>query len=256
MTTWKLRFVAIDCPIKHWNHPLVQEMFHKIINLKLTGFHSKMPDNYLPIDTTDYIGTHIVACKENKNGSLHPIMGFKGITLERCLHYGQNFSGRGCISSVHSDIHKTALDQYINQSISEGHALAYASSFAIDPDLKGREKFEAIKLLFPLLLFYHREFKFPRLIACGATRTKTHITFQKLGFHPLSQAGKVLSAINNPALQNEEVVVMALENFSAECEASANDNQDLWDNRIQIADRPMESFVTLPPNFAQVHVAP
>lgn len=242
MKEWKLKAVIIDCPIKHWNHPVVQEMFHKVINLKLSGFHSKMPDNYLPVDTFDYIGTHIVGCKEYEDGSLHPVMGFKGITLERCLHYGQNFSGRGSLSSVQSDIHKSALDRYIEQSLNEGHTLGYASSFAIDPELRRREKLEAMQLLFPLLPFYIRAFNLSRLIVNGSTKSRTNITFRKLGFHPLLHAGEVLPPLRIPAFQNEEFEVMTLESCSLECEASASANQELWDNRIEISEKALQSL--------------
>lgn len=237
MTSRKLKAVVIDCPIKHWNHPIVRQMFHKTVNLKLTGFHSKMPDNYLPVDTFDYIGTHILACRERENGELHPIMGFKGISLERCLHYGQNFSGRSSISSVRSDIHKMALDQYIDSSVGAGHALAYTSSFAVDPNLDRREKLEAMKLLFPLIAFYRRDFRLSRLLANGSIKSKTNITFRKLGFRPLLHAGEVLSPVYIPALQNEQFEVMTMEHLSAECEASANANQALWDARIEISDK-------------------
>jgi len=233
----EIKIVVIDCPIKHWNHPLVREMYHKIINLKLAGFHSKKPDNYLPVDTTDFIGTHIVACNENDDGSLHPIMGFKGVTLERCLHYGQNFSGRNALASVHSDIHKLALDQYITQSLNDGHTLSHNSSLAVDPSLKGRKKLEAMKLIFPLALFHYREFSLTRLISFGSITSKTHITFRKLGFHPILHAGKPLPPVCIPAIQNEEAEIMTLENFSAECEALAVANQALWDERIEISDK-------------------
>jgi len=130
-----------------------------------------------------------------------------------------------------------ALDQYINRSLSEGYSLGHASSFAIDPNLERREKLDAIKLLFPLLPFYLREFNLSRLIACGVIKSKTNITFQKLGFLPLSHAGEVLPSVINPALQNTEVEVMTMENCSAECEASAKINQELWDKRIEISDK-------------------
>lgn len=245
MTGWKLQVVEIDCPIKHWNHPVVIEMFIKIINLKLAGFHSRKPDNYLPINTSDFIGTHVVICTKNEDGSLHPIMGFKGITLKCCLHYGQSFTGRSCIASAQSDTHNQALDQYI-KSLEDKSRLAYVSSFAIDPNLKGRKKLEAMKLLFPLLLFYYRKFDLSRLICLGSITSTTHITFEKLGFHPLlNSSGEAMPRISLPALQNEEVEVMTLEKFSVECEASATANQKLWDERIEISDRLTQPIVAI-----------
>lgn len=237
MTLHRLRAVVIDCPIKHWNHPIVRQMFHKMVNLKLIGFRSKMPDNYLPVDTSDYIGTHIMVCRENGNGELHPIMAFKGISLERCHQYGQQFAGRSCISSAHSDLHKMALEQYIESSIEGGHALAYTSSFAVDPDLDRGAKLEAMKLLFPLVALYRLDFGISRLLALGSIKTKTNVTFRKLGFHPLVHAGEMIPPVNIPAFQNERFEAMAMEHPSVECESSANAIQAWWDARIEISDK-------------------
>ena len=233
MTKQNLRIVVIDCPIENWNHRVVKETFHKMVDLKLSGFRSRMPSNYLPVDASDYIGTHMLVCEE-VCGNLTPLTGFKGISADRCLHYGQQFTGRTCISSVQSEIHKSVLNQYIDDALAPGYRLSYIGSYAVAPNTPKRIKAELLRLIFQLIAFYQVNFKLTRLLAIGSTRSRTNITLRKLGFEPLMHQGSTMAPVCIPSLQNEEFEVMRLEKLSEACNASITVYNSLWDNRIEI----------------------
>ena len=234
-----IRFIVIDGPIKHWNHPIVKQLFHKIIDIKVRGFKARFPSNYLAVDTIDYVGTHVLACKE-VNKEFVPIMAFKGITKRVSDHYALPFPGRNCIASTNSIEHKDALEKFIENCEGKNEEIAYTCSFTIEPKLENRrDRFEAMKYLYPLLLFYHYAMDVDKSIAIGSTKTKTNHMFKKLGFVGLSNRGVELPTIKIPSLMNEEFLVVLLEKFSQNCMDMAHDCMDKWNNRIEVSDKVM-----------------
>lgn len=192
----------------------------------------------MSVDTFDFIGTHVMACEERGNGELFPLMAFKGITKSIADSYAQNFPGVNLIKSSGSVRHQNALEHFTRKWESNGETYAYTCSFTIDPEITDkRKRLLAIKMLYPLLLYYHYANDIDRSIALGTVRTKTNIMFQKLGFIALRDQDGELGPLAFPSLQNEECLVVVMEKFSEECVRMAYEFQEQWATRIEISDQ-------------------
>ena len=61
----RLRFVILDCIREIWSLPEVRTLFQNIITLKLEGYAATYPDTLIPLDKSDFYGTHVLVCTED-----------------------------------------------------------------------------------------------------------------------------------------------------------------------------------------------
>src|SRR3974390_261236 len=81
-----LRFVTLACPLERWREPDVRAAFAEMVRLKMLGFSSQHAAGIMPVDTSDFIASHVLTCVEGSDG-LHVASAFRSISTERCREF-------------------------------------------------------------------------------------------------------------------------------------------------------------------------
>lgn len=227
------RIVILDNPYASWDSPFVRDLFEKIISVKKRGFQSRFSYKYAPVDKSDFHGIHALLCKE-VNGELFPMMISRYIEKNRCERYGMPFPGETLCDNTGSDKHIKAVKEFVNNN--EGHNIAYASAFAIEPNLEKEERKAAIEFLFPIYSYVHIHFGITRGLAIGSCKTHTDTMYHNLGLGPIQIDGETLAPVRFPCNANEMFEVQTFEKLTPFCIEKANEFIGFWNNRIHVAD--------------------
>lgn len=236
------QLVVIDSPYEILEHPLVESLFTKMVSLKKKGYGSNYPQGVLPVDTTDFIATHVLLCQKKRDHSLKPIMGYKTTTLEKCREYNLKFPGLGLVQSAQMPLHAQVVEGIIQRCEQEGKRLAYLGSWTVDPQFKQQLKSrpepranlrEAFMAFYRLL---YRQQNVSEVVIGGTLRFGTERIFYDLGHRALQLNGQELSPIQVAHLIKEPVLVMHSTAFSEASIVAEEKWRAVWDLRIHLND--------------------
>lgn len=244
MENSNLKIVVLECPYDSWDISPTQEMFGKMVSMKLGGFRARHPYGVMPVDAYDYVAIHQLVCEQTPEG-LRILMGYKTVSYERCKIHRLAFPMLSVFSGAHAPEHEAAVRSIIDRCEADGIQLAYTGSWTIDPDarrdpeLAGRLRsiFEAMYVFCPQTYGF-------REIVCGCVpRLKTDVLLEEWGQKRFCKDGKPLPPVSVRHLQGDEVVLMHLEkDFSPAVKARVERWRGLWDERIVVgAPRPAVS---------------
>jgi hypothetical protein len=228
-----LKVVVIDNPFASWDSPFVREMFNKILLLKKTGFQSRFPVKYAPVDKSDFHGTHFALCQE-RGSELFPVMAFKVIEESRCEKYGMPFSGGVLGDQTGSLEHIEATKAFIKKH--QGLNIAYSSAFAIDLNIPKEERNVSIDFLVPLFTYAHIHWGIDKSLAIGSCHTHTDTMYHRMGLLPLMHKGKTLGPVPFPCHADQVFEIQGLEELTTFCLEMAEKYVGLWKSRIHICD--------------------
>lgn len=228
-----LKIVVIDNPYASWDSPFVREMFNKIVLLKKTGFQSRFPIKYAPVDKSDFHGTHFALCQE-KAGELFPVMAFKVIEKSRCEKYGMPFSGGVLGEQTGSIEHIEATREFVEKNKDQN--IAYSSAFAIDLNIPKEDRVKAIDFLVPLFSYAHIHWGIKKSLAIGSCHTHTDTLYHRMGLLPLKYNGKALGPVSFPCHADQVFEIQGLEELTPFCLEKAQKYIGLWNSRIHICD--------------------
>ena len=105
----KLKIVVLEAPYDSLKEKHAPDIFGKIISLKLQGYGPEYPYGTMPVDTNDFIATHLAVCVED-GSELKPIMAYKTVQQRKCRAHGVQFPGQYLpkISGAEMDLAITA----------------------------------------------------------------------------------------------------------------------------------------------------
>ena len=231
-----LRLVVLNKPYDSWNNPETGEIFVKMVSLKLQGYLSRHIYGSLPVDTTDFIGTHILICSE-ADGSLRPISGFKIITDTCCRIHQLPFLARSLAQAAGATEHARLIDEIVCRSRGQSKDVSYLCSWTTQPEVRDdRDRSNLIKdIIASTIVNFHLDQGITDLIAAGVPRMKTNRFLTSVGFNPLAILGLALPNFRHSGLLGEEVVMMHLSSFTEKAMKLAQDHHELWRARVTIA---------------------
>lgn len=234
----RFQLMILESPYENWADPRTQDFFAKMVMLKKKGYEHFYSNGVLPVDTSDFLATHLLLCERHKNGEMTPVMGYKTVSLEKCRAFNQNFPGLSLVQNAKMPVHSEVVQSIINRCEQKQRGLAYLGSWTVDPLFKQRQN-ETANLKEAFVGFYrllYQEQKVHEVIIGGTLRFKTEKLFGDLGHKPLMKNGEILSSIHVAHLVKEPVLVMhsmEFNDFSMRAEAQWS---DVWENRIYIKD--------------------
>jgi len=238
------QLVVIDSPYEILERPLVEHLFTKMVGLKKQGYGSNYPHGVLPVDTTDFIATHVLLCQKKKDQSLLPIMGYKTITLEKCREYNLKFPGLTLVQNAQMPVHAQVVESIMQRCEQQAKGLAYLGSWTVDPifkeKLKNKQEPKA-NLREAFLAFYrqlYRQQNVAEVIIGGTLRFGTEKIFYGLGHRALALNGQELSPIKVAHLIKEPVLVMHSAAFNETSAEAEKKWQVVWDERIHLKMNP------------------
>lgn len=229
--------VVLECPYDHMENEATRELFSKVIALKIAGYKPHYDYGVLPVDTTDYVGTHLLICT-TKDGELIPVTGCRTITLARSERHGLTFPGLGLVQASRAPEHVLTVQEWVAEARKTNSPLSYASSWTVSPDVPQESKSQRslLRSLFEAIhVFHHTENQLNRIIVGGTLRFKTDHVFKAWGHEPLSLNGKVLGPIQVPTLLDEDVAVMTMTRFNEETLQRVERWRGMWNRRITLS---------------------
>jgi hypothetical protein len=232
----ELRLVTLESFYDSWDLKSAQDLLLKALVLKLRGYTAEYAPGVLPIDTTDFVGTHHVIGWDSGD-SFEPVMGYKSFDLGRCAFHNLTLAPLAIIGVPgHADTRedaRTAVRAVIEKGFSEGRRVTYDSSWTIDPEVrKDRALVGRLReLLLTTHVFHTSEVGQFLSVTAGMLRFKTDETFAAWGYRPILTAEGKHANCHHAFLKGEKAVMMAADSYNEATWATARRNEEFWRNR-------------------------
>ena len=232
----RTRLVVLECPWENWENPLVRDMFAKMALLKKRGYGPHWGKGMMPVDSTDLVGDHVIACYEDEEGELHPFTAGRSIDEQKCREYHQNYPPMDYFAE---DEKMKGFVDVTNKAIADleiqNGKVSYYSSWTIDPAFRklDRRVVQYSKDLYSALTyFYHKDYNISKFFCFAVLNFNTDKFFGAWGCERVTQNDEVLPNITVPRYSDYELAYMKLENFSSELQSLAAGYSHLWDSRV------------------------
>lgn len=244
-----LQVVLIDNPAAQWDHPLVRNLLYPLWGMKLRGYRTTYANEDLPVDGTDFFGTHIIYCIKQDIG-LTPALAYRSVTLDQCRrHHSADFPLLRLLEASKATDHARVVRGMVEKATRENLSIRYCSSYTIEPGVRDdREFVHALKDVFAGL---HPQFildsRTDISLLLGAVAKKTDRMFESWGYEYLRSAeGQTLPNLSLDSLSGSEAATLLFKGPSEYSRAMALKYSELWKNRIVVGDITRESPHSLP----------
>ncbi len=200
-----LKPVLIECPYDTWANPKVREYFSSAIGLKLSGYLREYAYGVLPFDTSDFVATHHLICRDTDAG-LEPLICAKILTLKRCQTHSLAFPPLAALRTIPraSVRHLAVVEKIVARFENNPQALTYVGGITILPEAR-RDRALVARLwdgLKAAWLSFDLENGVQESILFSAVRFKMNRIFGSIGYNELEVDGQVLAPVSMPTLMN------------------------------------------------------
>ncbi len=214
----RLRLITLECPYDLMGQEKVQELFAKTLDLKIQGYLKEYPYGILPIDTTDFIGDHMILAQE-WGGKLTPIMAQRSVSLERCQIHHLPFPGLQLLEGVpNAETHRSVLSRLVEAEKSKNGRITYDSSVTIHPRVRENPILKQVvrDLIWVQHVLHHENVGTSLNITMAVTQFKMDQAFRIVGYRPLINQESELPALTFQNHFNLNAKVMIRDHQRAE----------------------------------------
>jgi hypothetical protein len=235
----ELKIFIVECPYDTWDQAPTQELFGKMVSLKLSGFRARHAYGVMPVDIYDYIATHLLVCEQTPQG-LRVLMGYKTISYDRCKTHRVPFPMLAVFGkSPEAREHEQETQAILSRCETQGIPLAYTGSWTLDPAVrKDKGLADDLRSIFEAMYVFCPETYGFRELICGCVpRLKTDLLLEEWGQkRATKQNGELLPPVSVSHLQGDQVVMMHLKGeFTASVRARVERWRSLWESRTVVA---------------------
>jgi hypothetical protein len=226
-----LRFVSLECPLERWGDPEVRAAFNEIVHLKMLGFGGQYAAHVMPVDTTDFIGAHVLTCVEGADG-LHLVAAFRTISCDRCRDFNLTFSAESLALQASAREHAQAVREFVG----EDGRVGYLGSWTAHPSARGNTALRAaLRDDFALgSILLHEEHGIGRMMVGATLRFKVDRLLAAVGFRPLALGGAPLPPIAVRHLHGEQVLLMCLDEVARDARIRTETLRERWRARVAL----------------------
>lgn len=233
----RLRLVIFECPYDTIENPIAQSLLGKIARMKITGYKAEYPYGATPVDTGDFVGTHLLLCEELRGGDIEPIMGFKSLSYRRCQIHELEFPAFHLFPKEDHEKHRRAVESLLDEAERNGEETCYNGSWTVRQDLRSDRTL--IQLCYDvtllLLVRYYTDYRIQNVLAGATVRFKVHRFKEFMGWEYVESDGNRLATFPCKPFFNEEVALMRLRKFSPEAHALAERYRFFWEQRLTVS---------------------
>lgn len=223
------KILVLDCPYDSWETDETREWFGKIIKLKLTGYRREYPYGVLPMDTSDFIATHLVIAIEKK-GQLEPVMAYRSVSHDRCQKHSLSLPVLSLMKQLSATQHAEEIQEIIERCEAQKKRVCYASSLAVAEEYAGHPELKEILKM--INVCHTKEDEVGEILAGGVLRFKMDRFYTFMGYRKLAHNGNLLEPLQIPFACNEITGFFHLKDFSPEAKAVAKKYEYMWHDRI------------------------
>jgi hypothetical protein len=246
------QIVILDSPYDCLGRSDAQKFFGSFMDLKLRGYGCEYPYGVMPVDTTDFIATHLGVFM-HRGGDWVPIAAYKSISEKKCRLHGVQFSGVQVPLSSGASQAVRAVESLIEKSKQTGSFLTYEGGWTIDPSIRKDPALvtEVHHLCTTMHISQHLLYGKIDSICCGLLRFRTDRIMKGWGYHVLSYEGQEIQPFAQASLKGEMVHMHHTTQFSEEALKTAENYAHYWNNRIQIGKAILESDLEVATEVSQ-----
>lgn len=237
---FELQIITLEAPYLNWDQQGVPDLFQQIITLKKAGYERFYPENYLPVDTIDFIGTHHLICRKTSSG-FKVLAGIRSVTYEQCQNYYLDFPLIGSlVRDQNTNLHVKAMMSIIERTASQKRPLSYGSAWTMDPEERKNPGFiELCKDLARAMLYeYHTHHHIDEELCIGLISAKTEAYFKELGYFRATFQNKELPPFFHSDIGGKEVYLLHRQKFTDVAKQAYERHKALFDQKITI-ERPI-----------------
>jgi hypothetical protein len=229
----KYRVVILDRPVAGWGDPLVQELFAKLVTLRLSGYGARYAQSVLPLDTNDFISTHIMLCTESERGLL-PRMAYRHTSFEQCAAFGLPFPVLAPMLAVGATRHAHIVRDTLARCERERKAVDFVGSWTIDPAVRSdRNMFRELwEITIALCASHNREHRVAEAFGGAVVCLRTERLLGACGLRPVLDEGAPLPPVGIPHLRGEQILLMHRTGIPDEALALADKWRWLWEGKV------------------------
>ncbi|MBB6097543.1 hypothetical protein HNR42_000960 [Deinobacterium chartae] len=222
-----LMLIELEAPIERWDDPEVRRHLGEIIALKRDGYRQYYDFPVAPVDTLDYVSTHLLTCRRS-SGEL--LMAWRVTTCAQTERYGLSFPPDTYAAQW------PQLGQHLGRAreraAESGGTLAYCSRWTARPSLRRDRRL--FVHLGELASAQHAAIREHQRIAesfmSAVRRLHLEGLYARNGFEPL-RLGDVDMEVRVPHLRGETCLLMHCQETSAWSRQVALRWEELWTKR-------------------------
>lgn len=234
LTSKDLKVVVVNSPYDQWSNPIVRELFTNTVGLKINSYGKFYPMGTIPVDTTDFVGTHLLICIEEFN-KIKPIATYRSITWQRCMETCLNFPLQNILETSNALDHLSVLKEIMNNHEKNPSALVYQSGWAIDAQVKeNRTLVKDVKdIMTAIVALNSWEEGIKETVGAGSTLVKADKYFASWGASGFSINGTELPNVKMTFYHNVEAKIITIpSSYSSHTHEQANRWKAMWDSRM------------------------
>lgn len=234
----RLRYVVFDNLYRGFHHESVQHLFGKIAALKLSGYRSKHQDGVLPLDSTDFVGTHVLICgdSEGENPGT-PLAGFKSVALSTCDKHMLSFPPvsliRSCVPTPVK--HEKKILEMISEARAEKRDIYYNGSWTVAPETRSDPELREVlvQASFAMLWTHYASRNQHPVIAAAVVRFGVDANKRFIGFRDfVEDPGKDEEVIRTPHFSMSDLKLMIQDSLSDDGQRLCELFATAWKNRM------------------------
>ena len=229
-----LKIVMLESPYTTLiDNPLAKDLFAQMAELKIKGYKEMYQHGVLPLDATDFVGTHLLVCQEGKEG-LRVVMGYKSTNLSVCDQFSLPFSIYEIVKNHGSIPCREEFEYFLSRCRQNKQEVSYDTSWTIDPKVRGDKELQGVlkDLTCALLVHHHLDYGIKYWLTFGICKYKTDLYFEKIGAKDVSKH----SRLKQPVLFQTEARTMLcdVDDYTTFALETAQKYLGMWQARLTI----------------------
>lgn len=234
ITLADLCIVILESPYHTLTLKESREAFANLMDMKIQGYLAVHDNGALPLDTTDFLATHVFV--SNKQKPLDEIyMCYKSTTFRICESFNIPFPFTSILKNHAKPECHEEMERIISECRLKGQDLAYDTGWTIAPIVREHKELQQIlkELISLFAIYQHREYSISHWVTLGICKVKTDQHFLRMGLKEIS--GQPI--ISHPYLHNTDArAVISMDgNYADFVHFEARKYLDLWNNRLIIS---------------------
>ena len=228
-----LCIVVLENPYKNLSILEARTVFSNILDVKLRGYVAIYDEGVMPIDTTDFIATHLMIA--DKNNPFEKIyLTYKSISYKTCEKYNVPFPFMAILKNNAHPSCYNEMERILNECKHKDQDLSYEAGWTIDPLVRENKKLqnELKEVMTMFAINHHAEYNIPHWVTLGICKVKTDQFFIQMGLKEISAH----SVLSHPYLHQTDARAIISQNgqYNDHVYEIAKKYQNLWENRITI----------------------
>jgi hypothetical protein len=228
-----LQVIVLEKPYETLNDDFGRQMFAGVMALKIRGYLAIHNEGAMPVDTTDFIATHLIVTRKNDPIN-NVLMAYKSTSYLDCEKFKLAFPFTQLLKNAGHPNCSLEMDRILAECAAKKEDLSYDTGWTICPSVREDKELQGVlkEMLTMFVVNHHKDYNIPHWVTLGILKVKTDQYFLKMGLDEISDQ----PILSHPLLHLTDArAVIAKDNiYSLFTHSTAKKYKSMWDDRITI----------------------